>query len=152
MESYASHFNIEPSFEQVVKRAEFDSTIGFWTVQTQDSEYISRWIIVATAKMPSLRYRKFQGLIGLMGLLCIQVHILPKEMFGFSTFGVAMALLKWLPLGLVDKFLLLIANFTVGNTDRFAQNSISQELEGREWIVYSWLHKKTLTWHCIRVP
>ncbi|KAL7166211.1 hypothetical protein ACSBR2_036988 [Camellia fascicularis] len=64
MESYASHFNIEPSFEQVVKRAEFDSTIGFWTVQTQDSEYISRWIIVATAKMPSLRYRKFQGLIG----------------------------------------------------------------------------------------
>lgn len=50
MESYASHFNIEPSFEQVVKRAEFDSTIGFWRVQTQDCEYISRWIIVATGK------------------------------------------------------------------------------------------------------
>lgn len=38
-------------------------------------------------------------------------------MFGLSTFGVAMALLKWLPLRLVDKFLLLVANFTLGNTD-----------------------------------
>ncbi|KAL7187519.1 hypothetical protein ACSBR1_037576 [Camellia fascicularis] len=53
----------------------------------------------------------------------MEVHILPKEMFGFSTFGVAMALLKWLPLGLVDKFLLLIANFTVGNTDRAVVSS-----------------------------
>ncbi|XP_021746331.1 probable indole-3-pyruvate monooxygenase YUCCA4 [Chenopodium quinoa] len=46
------------------------------------------------------------------------VHVLPREMFGFSTFGVAMALLKWLPLRLVDKFLLLVANLTLGNTDR----------------------------------
>ncbi|XP_068651951.1 probable indole-3-pyruvate monooxygenase YUCCA4 [Aristolochia californica] len=46
------------------------------------------------------------------------VHVLPREMFGFSTFGIAMALLKWLPLRLVDKSLLLVANFTLGNTDR----------------------------------
>lgn len=39
-------------------------------------------------------------------------------MFGFSTFGIAMALLKWLPLKLVDKILLLVANFTFGNTDQ----------------------------------
>lgn len=39
-------------------------------------------------------------------------------MFGFSTFGIAMTLLKWLPLRLVDKVLLLMANFIVGNTDR----------------------------------
>lgn len=39
-------------------------------------------------------------------------------MFGFSTFGIAMALLKWLPLKLVDKILLLVANFTLGNTDQ----------------------------------
>ncbi|KAI8568912.1 hypothetical protein RHMOL_Rhmol02G0237300 [Rhododendron molle] len=45
------------------------------------------------------------------------VHILPREMFGFSTFGIAMALLQWLPLRLVDKLLLLAANFTLGNTD-----------------------------------
>lgn len=47
-----------------------------------------------------------------------QVHVLPREMFGFSTFGIAMALLKWFPLRLVDKILLLIANFTLGNTDQ----------------------------------
>ena len=28
-----------------------------------------------------------------------------------------MALLKWLPLWLVDKFLLMVANFSIGNTD-----------------------------------
>jgi len=46
------------------------------------------------------------------------VHVLPREMFGLSTFGVAMALLKWFPLRLVDKFLLLVANLILGNTDR----------------------------------
>ncbi|XP_048134068.1 probable indole-3-pyruvate monooxygenase YUCCA4 [Rhodamnia argentea] len=46
------------------------------------------------------------------------VHVLPREMLGFSTFGVAMVLLKWLPLRLVDKILLLIANITLGNTDQ----------------------------------
>ena len=39
-------------------------------------------------------------------------------MFGLSTFGVAMALMKWFPLRLVDKFLLLVANLILGNTDR----------------------------------
>lgn len=39
-------------------------------------------------------------------------------MFGISTFTIAMALLKFLPLRLVDKFLLLVANFTLGNTDK----------------------------------
>ncbi|MBA0816126.1 hypothetical protein Gohar_000822 [Gossypium harknessii] len=46
------------------------------------------------------------------------VHVLPREMFGFSTFGIAMALIKWFPLWLVDKFLLLVANFILGNTDQ----------------------------------
>ncbi|KAI7988285.1 putative indole-3-pyruvate monooxygenase YUCCA4 [Camellia lanceoleosa] len=165
MESYASHFNIEPSFEQVVKRAEFDSTIGFWRVQTQDyCEYISQWIIAATGKNAEPAVQEIPGIerfdgpvvhtsvyttgsdfrnqcvlvvgCGSSGMdasldLCkhnatprmvvrstYSVCTLPKEMFGFSTFGIAMALLKWLPLRLVDKFLLLIANFTLGNTNR----------------------------------
>nr|ALB77709.1 flavin monooxygenase enzyme YUCCA1 [Antirrhinum majus] len=46
------------------------------------------------------------------------VHILPREMFGISTFSIAMALIKWMPLRIVDKLLLLVANFTLGNTDR----------------------------------
>jgi len=46
------------------------------------------------------------------------VHVLPREMFGMSTFGIAMALLKWFPLRLVDKFLLLVANLILGNTEQ----------------------------------
>ncbi|KAL6842646.1 hypothetical protein ACP4OV_027490 [Aristida adscensionis] len=44
------------------------------------------------------------------------VHVLPREMLGLSTFGIAMALLKWLPVRLVDRFLLAAAHLTLGNT------------------------------------
>lgn len=40
-------------------------------------------------------------------------------MFGISTFALAMALLKWLPLRLVDKFLLVMATLTLGQTEGF---------------------------------
>lgn len=50
MESYASHFSIHPRFNQTVLAAEFDSVSGFWKVSTQDSQYISRWIVVATGE------------------------------------------------------------------------------------------------------
>jgi len=39
-------------------------------------------------------------------------------MFGTSTFGVAMKLLKWLPIKLVDRFLLLLAKMVLGDTER----------------------------------
>ncbi|KAL5221283.1 hypothetical protein ABZP36_025996 [Zizania latifolia] len=44
------------------------------------------------------------------------VHVLPREIFGLSTFGIAMALLKWLPVQLVDRFLLTAAHLILGNT------------------------------------
>lgn len=47
-----------------------------------------------------------------------QVHVLPRDFLGLSTFGIAMTLLKWFPLKLVDHLLLLLANYTLGNTDR----------------------------------
>ncbi|KAK1372506.1 hypothetical protein POM88_028699 [Heracleum sosnowskyi] len=46
------------------------------------------------------------------------VHVLPRKMFGCSTFGIAITLLKWLPIRLVDKFLLLMCNFTLSNTEK----------------------------------
>ncbi|XP_073039118.1 probable indole-3-pyruvate monooxygenase YUCCA4 [Primulina eburnea] len=162
MESYAKHFNIEPRFNQSVSRAEFDSVTGFWSVQTQDFQYLSKWLVVATGEnaepfTPEIQgMDKFQGPVmhtsvyksgsefqnqrvlvvgcGNSGMevsldLCRHnaiphmvvrnsVHILPREMFGISTFTIARALLKFLPLKLVDKFLLLVANFTLGNTDK----------------------------------
>ncbi|XP_020705149.1 indole-3-pyruvate monooxygenase YUCCA1-like [Dendrobium catenatum] len=44
------------------------------------------------------------------------VHVLPREMMGCSTFGIAMALLKWLPLRMVDMILLFMANLVMGDT------------------------------------
>ncbi|XVE63550.1 hypothetical protein DITRI_Ditri07aG0029100 [Diplodiscus trichospermus] len=162
MESYASHFSIQPRFKQAVLSAEFDHVLGFWRVETLDCEYISRWLIVATGEnaepvIPDISgIDKFNGPVvhtslyesgsefknqrvlvvgcGNSGMevsldLCRYnaiphmvvrntVHVLPREVLGFSTFGIAMGLLKWFPLRLVDKFLLLLANFTLGNTDQ----------------------------------
>ncbi|GLT55464.1 hypothetical protein SLA2020_285830 [Shorea laevis] len=47
------------------------------------------------------------------------VHVLPREILGKSTFGLSMWLLKWLPMRLVDRFLLLVSWFMLGNTARF---------------------------------
>ncbi|XAR70925.1 Indole-3-pyruvate monooxygenase [Bertholletia excelsa] len=162
VQSYAAHFSIHPRFNQTVERAELDESAGLWSVRTQDCEYVSRWLVVATGEnaepaLPEIPgMERFDGPVvhtsryksgsdfrnqrvlvvgcGNSGMevsldLCRHganphvvvrntVHILPREMFGISTFGIAMALLKWLPLRLVDKFLLLAANFTLGNTDR----------------------------------
>ncbi|KAG8375550.1 hypothetical protein BUALT_Bualt10G0111700 [Buddleja alternifolia] len=47
------------------------------------------------------------------------VHILPREMLGRSTFGLSMWLLKWLPIRLVDRFLLVVSWLILGDTGRF---------------------------------
>ncbi|XP_073015642.1 probable indole-3-pyruvate monooxygenase YUCCA5 [Primulina eburnea] len=47
------------------------------------------------------------------------VHVLPREMFGKSTFELAMFLLKWLPLWLVDKVLLVLTWMILGNIDKY---------------------------------
>ncbi|KAL2342521.1 hypothetical protein Fmac_003806 [Flemingia macrophylla] len=50
------------------------------------------------------------------------VHILPQQMFGKSTFSLSMSLLKWFPIRLVDKFLLLMSHLILGDTARFGLN------------------------------
>lgn len=47
------------------------------------------------------------------------VHLLPREMLGRSTFEVGMWLSKRLPLWLVDRLLLVAAYFMLGNTSRY---------------------------------
>ncbi|XVF65004.1 hypothetical protein PTKIN_Ptkin09bG0211900 [Pterospermum kingtungense] len=46
------------------------------------------------------------------------VHVLPREVFGKSTFELAMLMLKWLPLWLVDKTLLILARLILGNIEK----------------------------------
>ncbi|GAA0142722.1 oxygenase [Lithospermum erythrorhizon] len=47
------------------------------------------------------------------------VHVLPREIMGKSTFELAILLMKWLPLFLVDKILLICAWFIFGNTKNY---------------------------------
>ncbi|KAK4485870.1 hypothetical protein RD792_008521 [Penstemon davidsonii] len=47
------------------------------------------------------------------------VHILPREMLGKSTFGLSMWLLKWLPIRVVDQFLLVVSRLILGDTGRY---------------------------------
>ncbi|MFS8008037.1 putative indole-3-pyruvate monooxygenase [Helianthus anomalus] len=47
------------------------------------------------------------------------VHILPREIGGKSTFELATALMKWLPLKVVDKILLVLASCILGNLEKY---------------------------------
>ncbi|XP_010548723.1 PREDICTED: probable indole-3-pyruvate monooxygenase YUCCA8 [Tarenaya hassleriana] len=47
------------------------------------------------------------------------VHVLPREIVGKSTFQLAVTMMKWLPLWLVDKLLLILAWFVLGNIEKY---------------------------------
>ncbi|GAB4851403.1 Probable indole-3-pyruvate monooxygenase YUCCA3 [Ancistrocladus abbreviatus] len=47
------------------------------------------------------------------------VHVLPKEVLGKSTFELAVSMMKWMPLWLVDRILVGIANLVLGNTEKY---------------------------------
>ncbi|XP_057744082.1 probable indole-3-pyruvate monooxygenase YUCCA5 [Arachis stenosperma] len=47
------------------------------------------------------------------------VHVLPREICGKSTFELAVMLMKWLPLWLVDKLLLILAWLVLGNIAKY---------------------------------
>ncbi|XP_042380672.1 probable indole-3-pyruvate monooxygenase YUCCA9 [Zingiber officinale] len=46
------------------------------------------------------------------------VHVLPRETFGRSTFELAVGLMKWLPLNLVDKVMLALSRMILGDTEK----------------------------------
>ncbi|KAE9592371.1 putative indole-3-pyruvate monooxygenase [Lupinus albus] len=47
------------------------------------------------------------------------VHVLPREVFGKSTFEVAVKLMKRLPLKVVDKILLILSCLILGNVEKY---------------------------------
>ncbi|XP_073127175.1 probable indole-3-pyruvate monooxygenase YUCCA7 [Henckelia pumila] len=50
------------------------------------------------------------------------VHVLPREILGKSTFELAVALSKWMPLWIVDKILVSAATLILGNTQKYGLN------------------------------
>ncbi|XP_020259291.1 probable indole-3-pyruvate monooxygenase YUCCA3 [Asparagus officinalis] len=47
------------------------------------------------------------------------VHVLPREIFGKSTFELSVTLMKWLPVRLVDKILLTLARVVLGDLEKY---------------------------------
>ncbi|KAG4909740.1 putative indole-3-pyruvate monooxygenase YUCCA3 [Glycine soja] len=47
------------------------------------------------------------------------VHVLPREVFGKSTFELAVTLMKRFPLWIVDKILLILARLILGNVEKY---------------------------------
>lgn len=62
MESYAAHFNVKPRFNQTVQSAVYESGSEFWVVRTQDFEYVSPWLVVATGENAEPVFPKLPGL------------------------------------------------------------------------------------------
>ncbi|XP_074265332.1 putative indole-3-pyruvate monooxygenase YUCCA5 [Silene latifolia] len=50
LESYATHFEINPRFSECVQSAKYDETLGLWRVTTSEVEYVCRWLVVATGE------------------------------------------------------------------------------------------------------
>ncbi|WOL18255.1 putative indole-3-pyruvate monooxygenase YUCCA5 [Canna indica] len=48
----------------------------------------------------------------------LQVHVLPRETFGRSTFELAVSLMKWLPVKMVDKVLMALSWMVLGDTEK----------------------------------
>ncbi|QCD97810.1 probable indole-3-pyruvate monooxygenase YUCCA8 [Vigna unguiculata] len=170
LESYATHFQINPQFNECVQSARYDETSGLWRVKTVSStaatrsevEYICRWLVVATGENAECVMPEIEGLSDFKGEvihacdyksgesfrgkkvlvvgcgnsgmelsldLCnhhaspsmvvrSSVHVLPREVFGKSTFEFAVMMLQWLPLWLVDKLILMLAWFVLGNVEK----------------------------------
>ncbi|GAV63863.1 FMO-like domain-containing protein [Cephalotus follicularis] len=47
------------------------------------------------------------------------VHVLPREIFGKSSFELAILMMRWLPLWLVDMLLLILAWLILGNIEKY---------------------------------
>ncbi|RDX86217.1 putative indole-3-pyruvate monooxygenase YUCCA8, partial [Mucuna pruriens] len=56
---------------------------------------------------------------GVVLFLVGQVHVLPREVFGKSTFELAVLMMQWLPVWVVDKILLILAWLVLGNIEKF---------------------------------
>ncbi|KAK9664730.1 hypothetical protein RND81_14G064100 [Saponaria officinalis] len=66
LESYATHFGIQPQFNESVQSAKYDDTCGLWRIKTttkdeREVEYICRWIVVATGENAEKVVPKFFG-------------------------------------------------------------------------------------------
>ncbi|KAJ0245096.1 indole-3-pyruvate monooxygenase YUCCA7 [Hirschfeldia incana] len=172
LEEYATHFDINPKYNETVQSAKYDETFGLWRVKTISKsgqlgscefEYICRWLVVATGENAEKVVPDFEGLEDFGGdvlhagdyksggryqgknvlvvgcgnsgmevsldlynhganpsmVVRSSVHVLPREILGKSTFELGVTMMKYMPVWLADKTLLLLARIVLGNTDKY---------------------------------
>ncbi|XP_041022434.1 probable indole-3-pyruvate monooxygenase YUCCA4 [Juglans microcarpa x Juglans regia] len=110
--------NAEPVIPEIVGIGRFRGPIVHTSAYKSGSDFASQRVLVVGCGNSGMEVSLDLCRHGAVPHMVVRntVHVLPREMFGFSTFGMVMALLKWFPLRLVDKLLLLVANLTIGNT------------------------------------
>ncbi|KAI3798893.1 hypothetical protein L1987_34177 [Smallanthus sonchifolius] len=154
LDSYAKHFSIHPMFRYEVKSADYNAVMGVWRVVANGSEYLCRWLAVATGDDANPAVPGIDGLTSFGGKMMhtsdykdgtefrgrkvlvvgcgnsgmeislnlyrngARMHILPRDILGRSSFGIAVGLLKLFPLRLVDWFLILSSRLLLGDTRR----------------------------------
>ncbi|KAK6122935.1 hypothetical protein DH2020_043322 [Rehmannia glutinosa] len=75
------------------------------------------------------------------------VHVLPREIFGKSTFELGVSLMKWMPICLVDKILLASSRLLLGNIEKYGLKRPSlgplqlKNTEGKT-LYGSWVHSR----------
>eukprot|EP00258_Populus_trichocarpa_P006428 XP_002310212.2 indole-3-pyruvate monooxygenase YUCCA6 [Populus trichocarpa] len=69
LEAYAKHFAIEPMFRQEVQSAIYDARMGFWRVQSNESEFLCQWFIVATGENAEPVLPNIEGISDFKGSL-----------------------------------------------------------------------------------
>ncbi|KAH7524732.1 hypothetical protein FEM48_Zijuj06G0150700 [Ziziphus jujuba var. spinosa] len=112
--------NAEPVIPEIVGMEKFHGPVVHTSVYKSGSDFRNHKVLVVGCGNSGMEVSLDLCRHNAIPYMVVRntVHVLPREMFGFSTFAIAMALLKWLPLRLVDKILLLVANFTLGNTEQ----------------------------------
>ncbi|CAI9285949.1 unnamed protein product [Lactuca saligna] len=67
LEAYAKNFDLHPVFNTMVVKAEYDGVFGLWRVKTKVTEYVCRWLIVATGENADEVVPKIEGMNEFIG-------------------------------------------------------------------------------------
>jgi indole-3-pyruvate monooxygenase len=73
LEAYAAHFSVQPRFNTSVTSARYDDAAGLWRVHAENAgavtEYIGRWLVVATGENAEHILPEIDGMRDFCGLV-----------------------------------------------------------------------------------
>ncbi|KAJ8442437.1 hypothetical protein Cgig2_018714 [Carnegiea gigantea] len=110
--------NAEPFVPQIEGREDFEGPVFHSSEYKRGDEFKGKRVLVVGCGNSGMEvcldlcnHNAFPSLV-----VRDSVHVLPQKMLGTSTFGLSTYMMKWLPIKLVDQFLLLMSRLILGNT------------------------------------